>query len=302
MTSCRIDETAMSPDDRQLDRLAETIERLRARIAEHEAHIGGHETRTRVILVDPLLRSLGWDTEDPNLVVHEFPVGRRKVDYALLRTNEVIGILEAKALGSQLNDSDWGKYVAELPGLPMVAFTNGNEWRFFRKSSGWQRETVEVLSGESFRTGWSLNQKLGRVAVKPDPNGPKDHQGTWFTLFYDFPPKSRPTQIRVGQGQPKEVKTWSDVFVEVARFLYETNALVRSKIPITVPGGKRYLVSQSPENSDGSAFYLPKQFVDGLWLDGHGGVNYIPGKAVHLLRECGTDPKSVEVAIKVGRN
>lgn len=71
LTSCRINETDMNTDDGILEELEATIERLRSRMTQHEEHVGGHETRTRVILIDPLLRSLGWDPEDPEIVVHE---------------------------------------------------------------------------------------------------------------------------------------------------------------------------------------------------------------------------------------
>ena len=292
----------MSSDDRQLDRLAETIERLRARIAEHEDHIGGHETRTRVILIDPLLRSLGWETEDPDLVVHEYPVGRRKVDYALLLGGEVVGILEAKALGSQLNDSDWGKYVAELPGLPMVAFTNGNEWRFFRKLSGWHKETVKVSSGERFKTGWDLHQVLGRHAVRRESDGPKGDRVDWMSLSDIFPIKSKPTQIRIGDELIKDVQTWGSLYVEVARYLHETDALRRANFEVSGPSGKTKVISRSPERSPGKRFAIPKEFVEGLWLDAHGGAKGIPRKVIYLLEKCGENPDSVTVSIQTRGN
>ena len=175
MRSYRINETDMNTDEKYLIQLSETIEQLRCRITEHGKHIGGHETRTRVILIDPLLRSLGWEPEDPALVVHEHPIGDLRVDYALFRRGKVIGILEAKALGSKLSDSDLAKYVEEIPGVPVIAFTNGNEWRFFRKSGKRKsrtRETVKVSSGASFKTGFLIYQKIGPDLVI-EPNGPR---------------------------------------------------------------------------------------------------------------------------------
>ena len=289
MKSFRIIESDMNADDGQFDRLAETIERLRTRIALHGEHIGGHETRTRVILIDPLLRSLGWDTEDPEIVVHEHPVGRRKVDYALYLRSEVIGILEAKALGSQLNDSDWGKYVAELPGLPMIAFTNGNEWRFFRRSNNWTRETVKVSTGASFKTGFEFYKRIGRDVPDVDD---------WSSLFEDFPLKSKPTKIRIGNRPSKDVKTWGDVYVEVGRFLHEASALAAAKIPVKGPSGRTNVVNRSPERARGKPFIIPKEFVGGLWLDAHGGAKGIPRKSIHLLRKCGVDPTTVELTVR----
>ena len=48
-----------------LESLLELVETLRARIDEHGPALRQSEALTRAVLVDPLLRELGWDTEDP---------------------------------------------------------------------------------------------------------------------------------------------------------------------------------------------------------------------------------------------
>ena len=40
------------------------------------------EALTRYELIDPLLGELGWDTQDPDLVVPEYRSGEIGVDYA----------------------------------------------------------------------------------------------------------------------------------------------------------------------------------------------------------------------------
>ena len=59
-----------------LDALLELVETLRQRIVEHKAALSQSEALTRYALIDPLLRELGWDTDDPNLVIPEYKVGR----------------------------------------------------------------------------------------------------------------------------------------------------------------------------------------------------------------------------------
>ena len=46
------------------------------------------EALTRATLIDPLLRELGWDTEDPALVAPEYRLGRGYADYALLSNGQ----------------------------------------------------------------------------------------------------------------------------------------------------------------------------------------------------------------------
>ena len=48
-----------------LDDLKETIETLRERIQAHRPYLEGNETRTRQVLIDPVLHTLGWDVGDP---------------------------------------------------------------------------------------------------------------------------------------------------------------------------------------------------------------------------------------------
>ena len=50
-----------------LDELVDVIETLKSRINEHRAVLQGNEAQTRLSLIDPLLRALGWDTGRPRL-------------------------------------------------------------------------------------------------------------------------------------------------------------------------------------------------------------------------------------------
>ena len=52
-----------------LDELVGTIETLKARISEHRSILQASEAQTRLSLIDPLLRALGWDTDDRCAVV-----------------------------------------------------------------------------------------------------------------------------------------------------------------------------------------------------------------------------------------
>ena len=51
-----------------LDDLQGVIEKLRNMIESHHDYLSGHETCTRQVLIDPLLRELGWDVTDPDMV------------------------------------------------------------------------------------------------------------------------------------------------------------------------------------------------------------------------------------------
>ncbi len=108
---------------------------VRDRIARYRGQ-GIGEENTKTVLIEPVLRSLGWDVEDLDEVRHEYrrKAGDNPVDYALflLRTPRLF--VEAKALGENLADHKWANQFigyAGVAGVEWVAVTDGNEWRIY---------------------------------------------------------------------------------------------------------------------------------------------------------------------------
>ena len=114
-----------------LDDLKETIETLRERIQAHRPYLEGYETRTRQVLIDPMLRTLGWDVGDPNSVELEYRIGRDWADYVLMGSGRPIAVIEAKALGKPLDEKETMQALnyANTAGIPYMTLTNGDHWR-----------------------------------------------------------------------------------------------------------------------------------------------------------------------------
>ena len=87
-----------------LENLLTLIEKLQERIDSHGDALKKNEMLTRYALIDPLLRELGWDTEDPDMVIVEYSSGGGRVDYALLAGSKPVMMIEAKRLGRSLGD------------------------------------------------------------------------------------------------------------------------------------------------------------------------------------------------------
>ena len=115
--------------------LVGVIETLRGRMERHRAALSQSEALTRYALIDPLLRELGWDTADPDLVTPEYTVSGKRADYALLESGSVVVFLEAKRLEENLSNhrSQVVAYASEL-GIRYPALTNGNEWEVYDNS------------------------------------------------------------------------------------------------------------------------------------------------------------------------
>ena len=82
-----------------LDDLQKVIEKLRDRIERHRDDLRNSEFRTRILLIDPLLRELGWDVENPDLVGLEYQPAtskRESADYILKNSGKNVAIVEAK--------------------------------------------------------------------------------------------------------------------------------------------------------------------------------------------------------------
>lgn len=82
------------------------LPQLRQRISEGLGKSKMNEQNTKAALVDPILRALGWNTEDIDEVAREFKPRRadKPVDYALLSQRTPRLFIEAKALGQNLDD------------------------------------------------------------------------------------------------------------------------------------------------------------------------------------------------------
>jgi len=115
-----------------LSSLFQLIEDLADRIQRHSAALRQNEMVTRYALIDPLLRELGWDTENPDQVRPEYAPGSGRVDYALMRDGKAIVMIEAKKLDTPLKDK-LGQAIQYCltEGTPFFAVTDGRRWELY---------------------------------------------------------------------------------------------------------------------------------------------------------------------------
>jgi predicted type IV restriction endonuclease len=101
----------------------------------YEDTLRTNESSTRAVLIDPVLRTLGWDTGNPFMVEVEKPIDQGRVDYALYDFNQEVQIIvEAKKLGTNLGNKEYFlslvKY-AFSAGVSDVFLTDGINWLHF---------------------------------------------------------------------------------------------------------------------------------------------------------------------------
>lgn len=141
------------------------------------APVNNHETSTRYMVVDPILRALGWDLADPRDCVVEYPVGRRgpfrarRVDYVLrCPTGEPAVVIEAKRIDVESDDErslvQMDRYLEDIPTAVVAVVTNGQYWEIARRRAGvWQPESSRPLGihyrkvDENARRLWEVLSK-----------------------------------------------------------------------------------------------------------------------------------------------
>jgi hypothetical protein len=115
--------------------LRQVLEEVAERIARYRgARIG--EQNTKAALIAPVLRALGWNTEDLDEVhlEYKFKTADRPVDYALLIQRKPVLLLEAKGLDEDPDDRRWATQIigyATVAGVEWVVLTNGDGYRIY---------------------------------------------------------------------------------------------------------------------------------------------------------------------------
>ena len=147
----------MSNENLNVDSLVSVIKALQNTIGRDHATVGANETRTRNMLIDPLIRALGW--ADSSVVTQEYlvrygagPADYGVVDYALHppgQRGNPIAFIEAKRMNEDLTDEHRDQaltYAFDKEGsIQYVGLTNGNDW-----------EVYEILNDE-YRSVFNLS-------------------------------------------------------------------------------------------------------------------------------------------------
>ncbi len=241
--------------------LLDAIETVQTRISNHRTYLGGHETRTRVCLVDPILQALGWNPSDPESVALEWKIERKAADYALLSgDSRPVAIVEAKTLGTSLGGMDQLAQVG-MYGIggsaDLITLTDGDQWHLYdlkrvqsdggivfkvRLSSD-QPEAVAVQLLELWQPYMCSRrapkreerEAKGEHAAKGQTpaSGPAPPGADWLPLdkIPAGPEAEAPASIRIADGDPVSLSDWPDLQVHVVLWLNRQGDLTRISVP-----------------------------------------------------------------------
>ena len=314
-----------------LDDLKETIEKLRERIQAHRPYLEGYEIRTRQALIDPMLRALGWDVEDPNSVELEYGIRRKWADYALMVNEKPIAVIEAKALGRPLNDDEKMQALnyANMDGIDYMAVTNGDHWQMFDVFKRGQLDNRILMEFQLTRDEpyvcalqalglWRPNLASGKpqeaatpvMIEKPahaesastisDPSSQQEitdpsNNGDWEPLTSLSVKRGQkpPAFIRFSNSSPKPIKSWIDLLESIAKHLVETDKLSARDCPVPIASKRK----SKRYLVHTEPIHPNRKIGNELWLITHYfGIVNIHKNACWLLEKFGINPSTVRVS------
>ena len=228
-----------------LTKAIELFEELQRRIDEHGDYLRESEYRTRIMLVDPLLRLLGWNVEDFHCVEIEFRTtqsANERADYVLKKDGSKVAIVEAKKLGFPMSSKErrQAKEYADYAEVSQCVLTDGARWRLYDLNRGRNPDTMQpwvefniennvpeqlILYALTLWQQW-FTSEVGSSPVSnllsgsTVGNGPPDDPPTGDgvpDIDDDGPPKNPPTRLVVTMPNEEKIAHHNaiDTFVEV---------------------------------------------------------------------------------------
>ena len=281
-----------------LDELVATIETIKQHIRSHRTSLTANETRTRQVLIDPLLRALGWDVTDPTSVELEYEVRGKRADYALLVDGKPVAVIEAKRLSKQLIDDDTMQVMnyANTAGIEYMVVTNGDEWNMysvFQRGAIEHRLVMELrlspnpshisalhslgmwhpnLVPGSVHTDANIPTEVGISDSDDDDNG-VDTSPTvdqeWRSIEGKF---LKPEDVNLSAakfgGREIEISNWKQLGIRFATWLADEGKITPEDCPVqTATESHRYYINIEPCHSDGIEFDQKEALPNGMWLD-----------------------------------
>ena len=292
-----------------LDDLVGVIETLKERIEDYKEYLQG-EARTRAVLIDPLLRALGWDVSDPAIVALELPVqcdGKNiNADYALLKPKgDPVAIVEARKLGTRLDEQI--KQTSDYAKARYAVLTNGDTWQVYDQKAE-EKPILNVSIAETPAHELALDLLLlwRRNLSSGQPKQPMDSRPSASLVpTPDSTPRfpldecpttgEKPNDIEFPDRLVRKANSWVALLQVVVGWLYTEEKLTEKKQIEEFKGSIRWLEPHARKPAKFTP--VPIKAKDRLV------VKYLSAEdtkecAVKLLKHFNIPPAEVRVSIK----
>lgn len=157
-----------------LSNLCDILIQMKDSARQYQTTLKTNEAATRAVLIDPILRALGWDIANTNMVEVEKTLGKVRADYTLYDGNATaIAVIEAKSLGTDLAHSN---VVNQLPQYTYtfkvgeIFLTDGLRWHHFAEfqpTNFKPTRVIDILNDDPVSCAAYMVQKLDAARYWP---------------------------------------------------------------------------------------------------------------------------------------
>lgn len=261
--------------------LSELVEMLKDRLDGHAHKFRDNEALTRYALIDPLLRKLGWDTEDPNEVRPEFRVNGKSADYVLFVDREPVIVVESKKLGQPLGTTlaqgrenvKQARQNAKSARAKYFLLTDGRRYELYKTGGKSACGKFDLRGSSSAEFSLKALGPLWRPSVQSNtdirPTLPTTDGHNWEPLA-EITFEKRPVMLRLPDCSKEPIKRWNDLLTETTDWLIKNNRLDRKSLksrPIMrrdKPGNSTVVVTtQAPPKGEEKKF---TKVLAGIWV------------------------------------
>ena len=273
----------------EIKELINTVELIQKKILKYEVILSDNESMTRYVLIDPLLRALGWDLSDPDIVRTEDTVHGTRSDYVLMD----VMVIEAKKLHESLDDQEpkLRKYMKNQD-VRYGALTDGCVWQIYDAKKSVNTTPVRFRLTDNI---WDvINNGLTDIREealnKKMPPTPESYHS-----LRSFLPKSgtKPKSLFY-RGKKIPLGSWAEFLKVVAQQLIDENLLNESDCPIY--GSKSIaILNTRPCHPTGKKFQTTKN-VGKFYVNTNMNARTSVKWAIRLSEYAGVDPNTFAVA------
>lgn len=158
-----------------------------------------------------------------------------------------------------------------------------------------QDDGTELDAGKPTTPETKIDMPLRGTTNSPDHPGPEVAKHPLTLADITGPVSGRIQAVLTLPDKEVRVNNWTELYVELARYLVRSGKLNRSLVPVKTSRGARYAVTDDGRHSDGKLFQQPRDIGNGLVLETNASATTKLGLSKRLLEECGESPSRVEL-------
>ena len=277
------------------------VAELQTSIQRYDPQLTESEYLTRKVLVDPVLKILGWEIPTPGRTEVEYQYADKRADYALFirGVTRPVCFIEAKRKGANLR-LEHLDYRARLNEQRYYAdhliLTDGDTWKVYDTYPGRIDENLRTeirIAGQNPVTCADRLIELSQLLQALESSSAPDALA-WAPIgsITTAPKAIKPRAIHFPDGEQKQTPSLYKLVEHTAHWLWANGALTQAHTPIPVnPCSTNYFIRADANGNSGQWQHIG---TSGLFVRTDLGQDS-PSLVQELLRHCGQSTEGIYI-------